>query len=312
MDEDRSLEPWEPIKIDIPEEEEKEEPSFPGGEEETYNRNWDEELNKEKREYQDGSDERTRQAWDAYQKELEKSARDREEYSRIEEENKRIEEERSKRAKFVRGLQKKEDKISDLEYKLKKEELKANRRKFKKQNRPNIPKTAGRIRDVLTLGGVPKVNKSTKDIYVPKVSRSLYDPTSSASLKAASRPETGLDSPLGRSVSTNLTSLKRYSAPPSSRRIEAPKTVFGFGEVGSSLMRLREASKIPLNRVEGAALEEIRANGDRDTINNVLRDLAELGYPRKEAEKAVVSLLEKGIVKKVYDGKGEEPILEVK
>ena len=78
-----------------------------------------------------------------------------------------------------------------------------------------------------------------------------------------------------------------------------------------ALARLRKASALPATKAEHYALQEIVANGDRDTLEHVTSELAQLGIPRVEVGKAVKGLLKKGLVRKVTEARGEPPIYEV-
>lgn len=188
------------------------------------------------------------------------------------------------------------------------EELKSLRRRFKGQHRPGIPQLAKKLQKVGTLGGVPKVQHM--ELYIPKPQRGLYVPSKAPSmggeisslrevsqprlekLRRAGSPGSGLGTPIARAL------------------VPSTKLAGGLG-MDSVFQRLREASKLPVDRVEHAALEEIQANGDRDTVRHVVSELAQLGVSRMEAEGAIKGLLTRGVVRRTSDFEGEEPILEV-
>lgn len=188
------------------------------------------------------------------------------------------------------------------------EELRKERRKFRRQYRPSIPGVAKKLQLIGTLGGVPMTPAARRELYFGKPGRGLYG---AAGMRPLTAPP-GRESLIAETLMPRLEILKRAIAPPPTERIRRPFVGLAKQEgLGPALARLREVSKLPVTRVEHAALEEIKANGDRDTLQHVSSELAELGIPKVEAERAVKGLLEKGLVRKIREAPGERPIYEV-
>ena len=176
-------------------------------------------------------------------------------------------------------------------------------------------KVSGAIYKVATLGG-PIVKtaeerrklyfgKAAKGLYgisgtdweklhTPKAQKRLYAPDL-GEVREVTTPRLGL---LGRTTRLENVSIKG----------SAVKS----GEMNVALARLRRAV-LPggSSWIEHAALEEIKANNDRDTMRHVVSELSKLGISRQQAVEAVNSLLQKKVIRRTRDFKGEEPVLEL-
>ena len=176
-------------------------------------------------------------------------------------------------------------------------------------------KVSGAIYKVATLGG-PIVKtaeerrklyfgKAAKGLYgisgtdweklhTPKAQKRLYAPDL-GEVREVTTPRLGL---LGRTTRLENVSIKG----------SAVKS----GEMNAALARLRRAVLSGGSSwIEHAALEEIKANNDRDTIRHVVSELSKLGISRQQAEEAIKSLLQRKLVRKTRDFRGEEPVLEI-
>ncbi len=190
------------------------------------------------------------------------------------------------------------------------EELKAARRKYRRAYRPSIPATAKKLQRIITLGGIPKVIH--KELYMPKPKAEMYVPTGMRRLTSL---EDGRGA-LQEVTAPRLGALQRAGSPYAGvgtpiARMVVPTRPRDVGGLGPTFRRLREVSKLPLDRLEHAVLAEIRANGDRDTLQHVVSELGELGISRVEAEGAVQGLLQRGLVRETVEARGERPILEI-
>lgn len=215
-------------------------------------------------------------------------------------------------AEFLEGRLKTVEELSELgereQILIKKaqiEEHKKKRREFRGAFRPKYPLAKAWKTTKAILG--PRAPVSGRGFYVPKASRALYVPAP----RREDMPP-GPESLIAEVQKPRLEMLRRESAPPATEPIRRPFTGLQRQEgMGDALARLREVSKFPVTRVEHAAFEEIRANGDSDTLKHITSELAQLGIPRAESEGAVRDLIGKGLIRETVEARGEPPIYEV-
>lgn len=255
------------------------------------------------------------------------------------EEKEKREERREKLEEQAREKKEREREISELEEKASSEELKAIRRKYRRQYRPSIPSVAKKIQMIATLGGAPSKKRLTemRELYIPRARPGTYVPTGMRRLTSFGEES------LQEVTEPKLGRLQRAGALPERGRIRpgvAPPMVSGVGlpvartgAISPHLARavvpqphglisikgqsvalglLREVSTPKgLMPVERYAYAEIVSNNDRDTPRHVASELAALGISRRDAEQAIKALLQKRVIRRTQDFKGEEPILEV-
>jgi hypothetical protein len=187
-------------------------------------------------------------------------------------------------------------------------------------------KTAAQaLKKGLQLGGVQMSDADRRALYFGKVDKSqhLYGPVApkapfrGMAAAEALRPDVSEESKslhrmdlgklrgaseirVGRGVNTDAAYARDLVTPNTDLR---QGLQYGF---------LRELSMPKGMRIaEQAAYAEIRSNGDRDTSRHVVSELGKLGVSRGEAEAAIKSLTQRGLIRKVVDFSGEPPIYEV-
>ncbi len=174
------------------------------------------------------------------------------------------------------------------------EEAKAQRRRFSRQYRTDFPKVASRVSRAFAPARQPKgfyTGKPSLDLYIPGgATRQLTAPPSIGSdITEVQRPKLGM--------------LQRQSAPPSTPPIGAPSTWSASSEgIGKSISRLQRLTNFP--NVDQAVYDEIKANGDVDTKQNIRNKVSMLGFSVKEVDTALSRLRNMGLVK--YSSRAKE------
>jgi hypothetical protein len=146
--------------------------------------------------------------------------------------------------------------------------------------------------------------KVPKGFYIPKAMPEYYVP--GARVRKLTTPP-GQESPIGEINRPHLESLQRASAPPPTTAIKVPfRDVERQEGLGSALGRLRQMGKFP--KVDWAVYSEIHANGDIDTPSHVRREVAQLGFSKKEIDDSLKRLRNLGLIVptgQVYNGEKE-------
>lgn len=177
------------------------------------------------------------------------------------------------------------------------EELRAARRKYRREYRPQVGKT---IRTWLK----PRPDPSLRQFYIPKAMKEYYVP--GGRVRALTTPP-GQESPIAQVSTPDLVGLRRASSPPPTTAIRAPfKDVERQEGLGPALGRLRQMGKFP--KVDWAVYSEIHANGDIDTPSHIKSEVRQLGFTRKEIDDSLSRLRKLGIIAPtglVMDGEKE-------
>lgn len=243
-------------------------------------------------------------------------------------------EEDEKKAKRRRQLEKevgkkrvREQEVSGLREKAEREELRKEIRRYRRQYRPGIPEMAKKIQTIATLGGVPRIRKETRELYVPRAPKGMYVPTgmrrltqiggeAETTLQEVTMPKLGRLQRAGAPVPVPTRApvpVARAMALPSRPGVGVPSE--GLISVKGQTVSLGLLREITMPKglmpVERYAYAEIVGNGDSDTFKNVVSELAALGISRRDAEQAIKALLQKGLVRRTQDFRGEESALEV-
>ena len=173
--------------------------------------------------------------------------------------------------------------------------------------------TVAMLKKAAALGGVPSVERpgGIRTMYFGMPKKGLYAPPT------PKPPFTG-EMPAKEALRPRLEGLRRATMLGPAERVPtdvgyAWRLVTPPGRRGALDYTFLKELAMPrgLSRLEQYAFAEIGANDDRDTLQHIVAELAKLGVSRKQAEEAVKKLLEKGMVKKTRDFKGEAPVYEV-
>lgn len=223
--------------------------------------------------------------------------------SRLREEIERRKREEAKE-KWERGLKRKRLQLAEAELRQEKRKLGEDIWGRTERITKRGAKTAGFLYKLGTLGGTPKVSKGARELYIPKADKGLYLGDRDVLRETTRMPMEGV-----RRATRFPT---REESPIAGMVIPTMKGLVSVKGQSVALGMLRQAS-IPkgLSQIEKFAFAEVVGNGDRDTVQNVITDLRALGIPSVDAEHAIRLLLQKGLVRKTHDFKGEEPVLEV-
>lgn len=191
------------------------------------------------------------------------------------------------------------------------------RRKAGAERRKRVRGEVSDIAEKLHLQGPKLTSAERRELYFGRGKKeSLYQPSvpelrlSEIPAKEALRPDLGElkkrgEFPVRPTSLAGLGPLARAVVP-------QPMGLISIKGQSVALGLLREAGMPKgLSPIERFAYAEIVGNNDRDTVQHVISELRALGISGTEAQKAIVALLQKGLVRKTRDFKGEEPILEV-
>lgn len=205
-----------------------------------------------------------------------------------------------------------EREIEELREKAEREELRKEVRRYRRQYRPGVPSVAKKLQTIATLGGVPRIRKETRELYLPRAKPGMYAPTGMRRLTSFG------EETMQEVTEPRLERLRRAGAPrvggemPLAATTVPPTGMVDVRGQGVALGLLRRMTTPKgLMPIEKYAYAEIVGNGDRDTSRHVVSELAALGISRRDAEQAIKALLSKGLVRRTQDFQGEEPVLEI-
>lgn len=199
-----------------------------------------------------------------------------------------VAEEIEKLRKTLGGRQELRSSIEEQKMETALEELKSERRKFKRQYKPDVGK-----RFLKTYKGILGPARSVpRDFYIPRAMKEYYVPGSR--VRALTTPPTQ-GSPIAEINRPQLGMLQRASAPPPSTPVRAPfRDVERQEGLGPALGRLRSLGKFP--KVDWAVYSEVHANGDIDTPSHIRSEVGQLGFSRKEIDGSLKRLRDLGLI----------------
>jgi len=204
---------------------------------------------------------------------------------------------REKMEKRVADYLRQKDEFEELERRTKIEELRARSRGYRRAYRPQVGKwikTYLKPRPQTELAKIFFPGRFLRDTYIP--SPPIKTTTEQIKeLQRVTKPEMGLESSLGRAVTTELGGLKRAGSPPPTPKIKTPsRNPEEFEGVGHTLIRLRRLGE--MNRVDQAVLAEVQGNGDIDTPSHVKMEVSRLGFSTKEIDTSLKRLRGLGLL----------------